>query len=206
MEQPLKNIRVAILATDMFEEAELKKPQEALEKAGAITEIIAPKEPEIMAARHFDKASSYTVDRLLSEANPADYDALLLPGGALNADQLRVEPYAQKFVQQFDAADKPIAMICHAPWLMVSAGLVKDRTLTSYHTIADDMRNAGGIWMDKEVVHDGNWISSRQPSDIPAFNKAMIKLFTDLATSKSTSPQKAPELAFREQLGMDDQE
>jgi deglycase len=206
MEKPLDGINVAILATDMFEEVELKKPQEALEEAGATTEIIAPKEPEIMAARHFDKAGTYMVDRLLNEADPNDYDALLLPGGALNADQLRAEPLAQKFVQRFDADDKPIAVICHAPWLLISAGLVKGRTLTSFHTIADDIKNAGGTWIDKEVVRDNNWVSSRQPDDIAAFNMAMIKLFAELAAGQTTDAGKVEELAFREQLSMEDQE
>lgn len=211
MEKPLEGIRVAILATDMFEEAELKKPQEALEEAGAITEIISPKEPEIMAARHFDKAGTYAVDRLLSEADPADYDALLLPGGALNADALRMEPQAQKFARYFDATNKPIAVICHGAWLLASTDLVRGRTMTSYYTIADDLRNAGAKWVDEAVVRDGNWVSSRQPDDLPVFNAAMINLFSELTIDNPSFRSEnlretMAEPAFREQLGLDEEE
>ena len=116
-----------------------------------------------------------------------DYDAVLLPGGALNADALRVEKAAQEFVREIDRAKKPIAVICHGPWLLVSAGLVKGRTLTSYHTIQDDIRNAGGKWEDEEVVRDGNWVSSRQPSDIPAFNREMLALFAQAKSKAKTA-------------------
>jgi protease I len=203
MAKPLTGMRIAILATDMFEEPELKRPREALEQAGAITELIAPKGPEIIAAQHFDKGPMYTVDRLLKNANPDDYDALLLPGGALNADQLRMEPDAQSFVRSFDANEKPIAAICHAPWLLVSAGLAKGRTMTSYYTIADDIKNAGGNWVDKAVVRDSNWVSSRQPDDIPAFNEAMIKLFHELASTYEATPVHMPEPAFGERIDTD---
>jgi protease I len=175
----LDGMKVAILATDMFEEAELVEPRQALEDEGAETEVIAPHDGELQAARHFDKGESISVDKLLSSASADDYDAVLLPGGALNADNLRVEEAAQTFVQDMDKAGKPIAFICHAPWLLVSAGLVKGRTLTSFHTIEDDIANAGAHWVDEEVVEDNNWVSSRQPDDIPAFNQAMIKLFAD---------------------------
>ena len=203
MEKPLEGMKVAVLATDMFEEDELKKPLQALKEAGAITHIIAPKGPTIIAAHHFDKGSPYRVDRLLQEADPADYDAVLLPGGALNADSLRAEPAAQRFIQHFDATDKPIAVICHAAWLLVSAGLIQGRTLTSYHTIADDIKNAGGNWIDKEVIQDGNWVSSRQPDDIPAFNAAMLELFGEAYIDTEEMSAKAagtPQMAFREKL------
>jgi protease I len=118
-----------------------------------------------------------TADRTLDEARPEEYDALMMPGGALNADALRAVPRAREFVRSFQEAGKPIAAICHAPWVLISAGVVRGRTLTSYHTIQDDVRNAGGNWADREVVEDGNWVTSRQPSDIPAFNKAMLRLF-----------------------------
>ena len=172
-----RKMRVAILSAPNFEEAELVEPKKFLEKEGAETDVISLESGKIQAMKHDEKSAKYDVDLVLAEADPADYDALLLPGGALNADKLRVEKRAQEFVKAFDKAGKPIAVICHAPWLLVSAGLVKGRKLTSYHTIQDDIRNAGGEWTDSEVVVDGNWITSRQPSDIPAFNKAIKSLF-----------------------------
>ena len=176
----LQGMLIAILATDMFEEAELKEPRQAMEDAGAETHLISVKGGDIVSANHFDKGRKYDVDATFEEVEAADYDAVLLPGGALNADFLRVDPHAQYFVAEMDEAGKPIAFICHAPWLLVSADLVHGRKLTSYHTIADDIRNAGGKWLDQAVVIDNNWISSRQPSDIPKFNEAMIKLFAEL--------------------------
>lgn len=175
----LNGLRVAILATNGFEEAELLQTRKALDEAGARTTVIAPKSGKIQGMKHDEKTQSVAVDTILSNANPADFDAVLLPGGALNADALRVEQAAQKFVQEMDRAKKPIAFICHAPWLLVSAGIAKGRTLTSYHTIQDDVRNAGGKWVDREVVRDGNFVSSRQPTDIPAFNREMIALFAE---------------------------
>jgi protease I len=175
----LDGVKVAILATNMVEEAELTEPREALEAAGAETVLIAPKEGEVISANHFDQSESYAVDATLEEVEADDFDALLLPGGALNADHLRVDPHAQRFVQAMDSAGKPIAVICHGPWLLISAGLVDGRKLTSYHTIADDIRNAGGEWLDKSVVIDGNWLSSRQPDDLPEFNDAMINIFAE---------------------------
>jgi protease I len=178
-ETKLIGVNVAILATNGFEEAELLDPREALEHAGAIVKVIAPKAGKIQAMNHDEKSKSVDADLTLDKANPEEYDALLLPGGALNADHLRVEPKAQDFVRSFDRAGKPIAVICHGPWLLVSAGLVKGRTLAAYHTIQDDIHNAGGRWKDEEVVRDKNWVSSRQPSDIPAFNREMLKLFSE---------------------------
>lgn len=170
--------RVAILVTDDFEQAELAEPKKALEQAGATTNIIAPKSGQIQGMNHDVKADFFPVDLTLDQANPMDFDAVLLPGGALNADALRIEPKAQAFVRTMDGQGKPIAVICHGPWLLVSAGLVRGRTLTSYHTIQDDVRNAGGNWVDQELVQDRNWVSSRSPKDIPAFNRGMIDLFS----------------------------
>lgn len=178
-ETQLPGIKIAILATDGFEEAELTQPRAALEKAGAKTILISPADNQIQGMKHHDKNKTVDVDLPLAEADPGDYDAVLLPGGALNADALRAEKAAQEFVREIDRAKKPIAVICHGPWLLVSAGLVKSRTLTSYHTIQDDIRNAGGNWKDEEVVRDANWVSSRQPSDIPAFNREMLALFAE---------------------------
>jgi protease I len=175
----LEGMRVAILATDGVEDAELREPQKALEEAGAKTTLFAPKEGSIHSFNHHDKAGTFNVDKSLTQADPTQFDAVLLPGGALNADTLRVQPHAQEFVREMDRQGKPIAVICHAPWLLVSAGCVRGRTMTSYHTIQDDLRNAGANWRDEEVVRDRNWVSSRQPSDIPAFAREMVELFSE---------------------------
>jgi protease I len=179
----LQALRVAILATDGVEDAELKEPRQALDEAGAETTLIAPKAGNIYSMNHHDKAAQYKVDQALDHARADQFDAVLLPGGALNADTLRVHPRAQQFVRDMDEQGKPIAFICHAPWLLISAGIVRGRSMTSYHTIQDDIRNAGGKWQDEEVVQDKNWVSSRQPSDIPAFNRAMLDLFSQRRTT-----------------------
>ena len=173
----LDNKRVAVLVTDGFEEVELTEPAKALGEAGAKIDIIAPHPGRIQAFRHHDKTITVPVDRTLEEANSADYDALLLPGGALNADAMRANPQVQQFIRTFASSGRPMAVICHAPWELVSAGVARGRTMTSYHTIQDDVRNAGAHWEDQEVVVDGNLVTSRQPSDIPAFNREMIALF-----------------------------
>jgi deglycase len=178
----LSNFRVAVLATDGFEESELTEPVKALKAAGAAVTIVSPKAGEIQGFRHDTKGAKVKVDRTLPEAHADDFDAVQLPGGALNADTMRVIPEVQQFLRAMQQAGKPMAIICHAPWELVSAGLVRGRTLTSYHTIQDDIRNAGGEWVDREVVEDGNWVTSRQPTDLPAFNRAMIKLFAGSRT------------------------
>jgi protease I len=181
-EQGLQGLRIAILATNGFEEAELVEPKKALEEAGARVLVLAPKSGSIYGMKHHDKAGEVKVDLDLPSAKSEEFDAVMLPGGALNADALRFEKEAQRFVQEADRAGKPVAFICHAPWLLVSAGLTRGRTLTSYHTIQDDIRNAGGTWVDREVVRDRNWVSSRKPDDIPSFNKEMISLFGERKT------------------------
>ena len=178
MANELKGMKVAILATDDFEQAELIEPRKALQDAGAETKVISPKQGEIQGVKHDEKADKVKVDMALDMANAEDFDAVLLPGGALNADALRVEKKAQEFVRKMDQSGKPIAVICHAPWLLVSAGLVRGRKMTSYHTIQDDLRNAGANWEDSECVRDRNWVSSRQPTDIPVFNREMINVFS----------------------------
>ena len=178
-EKDLSGIRVAILATDLFEQAELLEPRKALDEAGARTVVIAPKAGEIQGVQHDNKDQKVKVDMTLDKADANDFDAVLLPGGAMNADALRVEEKAQQFVRAIEQAGKPIAVICHGPWLLVSAGLAKGRHMTSYHTIQDDLKNAGAKWEDKEVIRDRNWVSSRQPSDIPAFNREMIGLLRE---------------------------
>lgn len=187
----LQGLRVAILATDGVEDAELKDPRKALDDAGAKTTLVAPKAGKIQSLNHSDKASQYDVDQTLDQVRADRFDAVLLPGGAMNADTLRVHPRAQEFVREMNQAGKPIAFICHAPWLLVSAGLAKGRSMTSYHTIQDDIRNAGGKWQDQEVVQDKNWVSSRQPSDIPAFNRAMTDLFSEQRKTSSQTERAA---------------
>lgn len=177
----LTGVRVAILATDLFEESELVEPKKALEQAGAKTVVIAPKAGKIQGVRHIEKGSEVPVDLTLEKAEAADFDAVLLPGGAMNADALRIEKPAQEFVREMDGAGKPIAVICHGPWLLVSAGLVRGRTMTSFHTIQDDLRCGGANWVDLEVVRDRNWVSSRKPEDIPAFNRETIAMIAELA-------------------------
>jgi len=186
----LQGLRVAILATDGVEDAELKDPRKALDDAGAKTTLIAPKAGKIYSMNHHDKAAQYNVDQTLDQVRAEQFDAVLLPGGALNADTIRVHPRAQEFVREMNQSGKPIAFICHAPWLLVAAGLAKDRSMTSYHTIQDDIRNAGGKWQDEEVVQDKNWVSSRQPSDIPAFNQAMTELFSEPRKTSSQTDRR----------------
>jgi protease I len=182
----LHGMRVAILATDDFEQAELTEPKKALEEAGAQAVIVAPQSGKIQGMNHDEKADRFPVDRTLADADPKQFDAALLPGGAINADTLRVVPEAKAFISRMDQAGKPIAVICHGPWLLVSAGLVRGRTMTSYHTIQDDLRNAGADWQDAEVVRDRNWVSSRQPSDLPAFNREMLALFAEHQAKQTT--------------------
>ena len=179
MSQRLEGFRVAILATDLFEESELIEPCKALDEAGATTVVIAPHAGEIQAVQHDKKTQKVKVDMTLAEADPDQFDAILLPGGAMNADALHREQLAQEFVRRIDQTRRPVAVICHGGWLLISARLVRGRHLTSYKTIQDDFRNAGAFWADKEVVRDGNLVSSRQPSDIWRFNQELINLFVD---------------------------
>ncbi len=175
----LNGMKVAVLVTDGVEEPELTEPVKALKDAGAQVTIVSPKPGEIQAVHNdLDKTLKVRVDREVKEVNASEFDAVQLPGGAVNADRMRMVPEVQAFLRAMQGAGKPIAAICHAPWELVSAGIVRGRTLTSYHTIQDDIRNAGGNWVDQEVVTDGNLVTSRQPSDIPAFNRAMIDLFS----------------------------
>lgn len=178
-EKKLDNYRVAIIATDLFEEAELVEPRKALQEAGAQTEVIAPHSGEIQAVQHDKKTQKVKVDMTLDDAKAEDFDAVLIPGGAMNADALRIDKKAQEFAQKIDKAGKPVAVICHGPWLLISADLVSGHHMTSYKTIADDLKNAGANWVDDACVRDRNWVSSRQPSDIPQFNKNMIELFSE---------------------------
>ena len=179
MADMLKNKKVAILAADMFERVELEEPRKALEDAGADVEIVSIHDGEIQGFDHFDPASTVRVDRTVEEASPDGYDALLVPGGVGNPDQLRGDENAVSFVRGFHDADKPMAVICHGPWVLVESGVVRGKRLTSWPTLQTDIRNAGGDWVDEEVVVDGNLVTSRKPDDIPAFNDKMIEEFCE---------------------------
>lgn len=175
--QDLSGLSVAILALDGFEQAELTEPRKALQQAGAQVRIVSAKPGQIQGFTHDKPADKVDVDLTLQQADPTEFDAVMLPGGVMNADTLRAVPEAQRFVQAMQRAGKPFGIICHAPWLLVSADLVQGRKLTSWHTLQDDLRNAGAEWTDQAVVRDGNWVSSRKPDDIPQFNAALLDLF-----------------------------
>jgi len=197
MTQNLTGRRVAIIVTDGFEQIELTSPREALEKAGAKTFVIAPKGGEVQGFKHHDKADRIKVDMTLDKADPSEFDAVLLPGGVINADAIRVEQKAQSFVKEMDRAGKPIAVICHGPWLLVSAGLVRDRSITSWPTLQDDLRNAGARWQDKECIRDRNWVSSRKPDDLPVFNEEMTKLLAETQAGKAMRAENRDSLEVR---------
>ena len=178
MADTLKGKKVAILAADMFERVELEEPRKALEDAGAEVEIVSIHDGEIKGFDHFDPAGTVTVERTVEEASANDYDALMIPGGVGNPDQLRGDENAVAFVRGFHDAGKPMAVICHGPWVLVEAGVVRGRRLTSWPTLETDIRNAGGDWVNEEVVIDGSLVTSRKPDDIPAFNREMTRLFS----------------------------
>jgi protease I len=175
MSKSLNGKRVAILVTDGFEQVELTGPKEALESAGAKVEILSTEEGTVKGWNHDKPADDFKVDLTFKAANVEEYDAVVLPGGVQNSDTIRVDADAQKLVKAIDASGKPLAVICHGGWLLVSAGLVKGKTMTSFESLKDDLVNAGANWVDKEVVKDGQLISSRQPDDIPAFNRELIQ-------------------------------
>jgi protease I len=176
MGKTLKNIKIAILLCDGFEEDEMTKPQAALKKAGAQVDLITPKGNTVRAWKNGKWTKKYPIDVKLDKAKPGDYDVLMLPGGVINPDTLRTNVSAVKFVNDFLKKNKPIAAICHGPLTLVETKKLKNRTMTSYHSIKTDLKNAGAHWKNKEVVIDGNLITSRSPKDIPAFNKALIKM------------------------------
>jgi protease I len=178
-ERKLKGKRVAIVAADMVERVELIEPRKALEEAGAETELISLEPGEIRTFNHFDPADSEKVDKAVEEVDASDYDALMIPGGVGNPDQLRGDENMVAFVRDFFEQGKPVAAICHAPWVLIDAGVVRGRTVTSWPTVGTDLRNAGASWVDQEVVVDGGLVTSRKPDDIPAFNKKMIEEFAE---------------------------
>jgi deglycase len=175
----LSNTKVAILVADGFEQREMTEPREALDNAGAQTKIVSPVEGQVEGWNHYEKGDKFTVDVPLAQASSAEFDALLLPGGVANPDQLRMKPEAVKFVKEFFDAGKPVAVICHGPWTLVEAGVVRGRKITSWPSVKTDLINAGADWVDEEVVVDNGLVSSRKPDDIPAFNNKMIEEFAE---------------------------
>jgi protease I len=179
MAERLKGKRIAIVATDMVERAELVKPRAALDESGALTQLISIEAGSIQTVNHHDKADLQRVDVTIGDADAADYDGLLIPGGVANPDVLRTNKEVIGFVRDFFAAGKPVAAICHGPWVLVEADVVHDRTMTSWPSLQTDIRNAGGNWVDREVVVDQGLVTSRKPDDIPAFNERMIEEFAE---------------------------
>jgi protease I len=177
MAQNLNGLRVAILATDGFEQSELLEPRRALDEAGARTEVVSLKGGEIRGWNHKEWGDTVGVDKTVDSADSKAYDALLLPGGVMNPDNLRMNSKAVAFVKAFFDAKKPVAAICHGPWTVIEAGAAEGRTLTSWPSLKTDIQNAGGRWVDEEAVVDGNLITSRNPKDIPAFNREIARLF-----------------------------
>jgi protease I len=175
----LSGKNVAILAADGFEEVELTKPKKALEEAGAKTSVVSLKSGKIQGMNHADKGETVRVDATLDDAKPEEFDALMIPGGLMNPDTLRSTEEALEFVRHFFREGKPVAAICHGPWVLIDAGVVRGRTLTSWPAIKTDVRNAGGKWLDEEVVVDNGLVTSRKPDDIPAFNDKMIEEFCE---------------------------
>ena len=177
MTKNLEGLKVAILVAEGFEQVELTEPKKALESAGALARIVSPLKDQVQGWNHFEKADRFPVDVPLGEANSRDFDALLLPGGVANPDQLRIIPEAIEFVREFFAADKPVAAICDGPWPLIEAGVVRGRTMTAWPSLKTDLINAGAKWVDQEVVTDEGLVTSRKPDDIPAFNRKMIAEF-----------------------------
>jgi protease I len=175
MANELHGKKVAILVTDGFEQVELTDPRRALDAAGATTHLVSPKDGRVRGWDHTDWGEEFDVDVALSDARAEDYDALLLPGGVMNPDKLRTDEAAVRFVRAFFGAKKPVAAICHGPWLLVEADVARGRTLTSYPSIRTDLENAGATWVDEEVVVDEGLVTSRNPDDLPAFNRKMVE-------------------------------
>jgi protease I len=173
----LNGLKVAILVTDGFEQVELVEPRKALDAAGAKTQIVSPRTDRVRGWKFTEWGDELPVDVSLEKTRPENFDALLLPGGVINPDKLRIEPKAVNFVKSFFDAGKPVAAICHGPWTIIEAGAARGRRIASWPSLKTDLRNAGADWVDQESVVDGNLVSSRKPDDIPAFNRAMIELF-----------------------------
>ena len=189
MTQDLNGVKVAILVAEGFEQVELTAPKKALEEAGAQTQIISPAKGQVQGWNHFDKGDRFPVDVPLEQANSRDFDALLLPGGVASPVQLRIIPKAVQFVREFFQAGKPVAAICHGPWPLIEAGVVRGRTMTSWPSLKTDLVNAGAKWVDQEVVTDNGLVTSRKPDDIPAFNRKMIEVFAEAKRRQQKTAQ-----------------
>jgi protease I len=196
MADKLSGKKVAILAADGFEEVELTKPRKALNDAGAKTSVVSIKAGKIQGMNHADKGATVDVDLTLEDAKPQEFDALLIPGGLMNPDTLRSTDEAVEFVRHFFRQGKPVAAICHAPWVLIDAEVVSGRTITSWPAIKTDVRNAGATWVDQDVVVDNGLVTSRKPDDIPAFNEKMIEEFAEGRHPAASTPAKqaAPQL------------
>ncbi len=184
--------KVAILVANFFEQVEMTKPRAALEQAGAEVKIVSPDSGEIQGMNHADKGDKFPVDIELSKARAHEFDALMIPGGTMNPDTLRSTPQALEFTRYFFREGKPVAAICHGPWVLVDAGVVRGRKLTSWPAIKSDIRNAGGNWVDEEVVVDNGLVTSRKPDDIPAFNCKMIEEFAEGRHARQMQEKRAP--------------
>ena len=189
MTQDLNGVKVAILVAEGFEQVELTAPKKALEEAGAQTQIISPAKGQVQGWNQFDKGDRFPVDVPLEQANSRDFDALLLPGGVASPVQLRIIPKAVQFVREFFQAGKPVAAICHGPWPLIEAGVVRGRTITSWPSLKTDLVNAGAKWVDQEVVTDNGLVTSRKPDDIPAFNRKMIEVFAEAKRRQQKTAQ-----------------
>lgn len=187
MQQTLRGKRIAMLATDGFEQVELTEPKKALEQAGAVVDVVSIKAGEIQGLNHMDMGEKVKVDQTLAQAKSQDYDNLVLPGGVSNPDQLRMDPKAVAFVKSFFDEGKSVAAICHGPWTLIEAGAVKGRKMTSWPSLQTDLRNAGATWVDEEVVLDKGLITSRNPKDLPAFNRKLIEEFGKAGQMKAAS-------------------
>ena len=179
MADKLQGKRVAFLATDMVEQVELTEPWKAVKDAGGTPELVSLEEGEIQGFNHYDKADTFKVDRTVEEARAEDYDALVIPGGVGNPDTMRMNDDAVEFVRSFFEAGKPVAVICHGPWMLVEADVVRGRKVTSWPSLQTDIRNAGGNWVDEEVVVDDGLVTSRKPDDLPAFCKKLVEEFCE---------------------------
>ncbi|HJR75528.1 MAG TPA: type 1 glutamine amidotransferase domain-containing protein [Nitrospiraceae bacterium] len=187
MTQALQNQNIAILVTDGFEQVELTEPRKALEQAGAAVRVVSPAKGKVKGWNHTEWGHEIPVDDPLDQADPDRYDALVLPGGVMNPDKLRRNDRALAFVKAFFTAQKPVAVICHGPWTLIDAGVVRGRRITSYPSLQTDLRNAGADWVDQEMIVDRGLISSRKPDDLPAFNRAMVEEFAKASRRKSTA-------------------
>ena len=189
--------RVAILVAEGFEQVEMTEPRKALDEAGAKTLIVSPAKGEVQGWNHFDKADRFKVDVPLEQAKPEEFDALVLPGGVANPDQLRMNAKAVQFVRSFFDEGKPIGVICHGPWTLIEADVVDGRTMTSWPSLKTDLENAGASWVDQEVVVDRGLVSSRNPKDIPAFNRNIVEEFAEGEHGRGLSRGKRPETPAR---------